>query len=82
MADTLSVQLLAFNSASRTYAYQLLTQELSKSVTGFNAFVRKYLDPYLTANVSTQFMDDVGCGAETFGKLKSNLQKIFACMSC
>ena len=45
IADPLSVQLLAFNFASRIYAYQVLAQRLSKSVTGFSAFVRKCLYP-------------------------------------
>ena len=54
MADPLSVQLLAFNFASSTYAYKVLAQGLSKSVTGFSAFVRKYLDQCLAANLCTQ----------------------------
>ena len=57
MADPLSVQLLAFNFASRTMAYQRLARGLNKSVTGFSAFVRIYLEPCLSANICTQFMD-------------------------
>ena len=78
MADSLSVQLLAFNFVSRTYAYKVLAQGLSKSVTGFSAFVRKYLDQCLAANLCTQFMDDSGSGAENFAEIKENLTKIFA----
>ena len=44
MADHLSVQLLLFNFASRTYAYTRLAQGLNKPVTGFSSFVRSYLD--------------------------------------
>ena len=47
MADDLSVQLLAFNFGSRTYAYKCPAQGLSKSVTGFSSFIRHYLDPCL-----------------------------------
>ena len=36
MADDLSVQLLAFNFGSRTFAYNCLAQGLNKSVTGFS----------------------------------------------
>ena len=34
MADDVSVQLLAFNFASRIYAYKCLAQGLNKSLTG------------------------------------------------
>ena len=49
MADTLSVQLLAFNFASRTMAYERLARGLNRAATEFNAFVRNYLDPCLSA---------------------------------
>ena len=66
MADSLSVQLLSFNFASRAYAYSRLAQSLNKSVTGFSSFATSYLDACLAANLCTQFMDDIGCGVETF----------------
>ena len=78
MADPLSVQLLAFNFASRTYTYKVLAQGLNKSVTGFSAFVRNYLDQCLAAKICTQFMDDIGSGAENFEEMKENVTKIFA----
>ena len=77
MADPLSVQLLAFNFASRTMAYQRLARGLNRSVTGFSAFVRNYLEPCLSANICTQFMDDIGCGAESVEQLIPNLRLIF-----
>ena len=39
MADDISVQLLAFNFALRTYAYKCLAQGLNRSVTGFSSFI-------------------------------------------
>ena len=69
MADPLSVQLLAFNFASRNMPYQGIVGGLKKSVTGFSAFVRNYLEPCLPANVCTQFMDDIGCGVESVEEL-------------
>ena len=69
MADPLSVQLLSFNFASRTYAYTILAQGLNKSVTRFSSFVRTYLDSCLAANLCTQFKDDIGCGVESFEQL-------------
>ena len=80
MADPLSVQLLAFNFASRTMAYQRLARGLNRSVTGFSAFVRNYLGPCLSANVCTQFMDDIGCGVESVEQLIPNLRLIFKCL--
>ena len=69
MADDLSVQLLAFNFGSRTYAYKCLAQGLSKSVTGFRSFIRHYLDPCLAADLCTQFMDDIGSAVNNFDQL-------------
>ena len=80
MADDQSIQLLAFNYSSRTYAHKFLAQRLAKSATGFNAFIRNYLDPCLAAGSCTQFMDDIGCGVEKFEKLVPNLRKIFGCV--
>ena len=79
MADETSVQLFAFNFASRTYAYKCLAQGLSKSVTGFSAFVRYYLDPCLAARLCTQFMDDIGSAVD-FLDLIPSLRKIFDCV--
>ena len=70
MADPLSVQLLSFNFASRTYAYTRLAQGLNKSVTGFSSFVRSYLDSCLAANLCTQFMDV--CTSKIFDCLRKS----------
>ena len=80
MADDVSVQLLAFNFASRTYAYKCLAQGLNKSVTGFSSFVRHYLDPCLAADICTQFMDDIGSAVTNFEELIPSLRKIFECI--
>ena len=80
MADDLSVQLLAFNFGSRTYAYKCLAQGLSKSVTGFSSFIRHYLDPCLAADLCTQFMDDIGSAVNNFDELIPTLSKIFECV--
>ena len=79
MAD-LSVQLLDFNFASRTMAYQRLARGLNRSVTGLSAFVRNYLEPCLSANLCTQFMDDIECGVESIDQLIQNLRQIFICL--
>ena len=80
LADDLSVQLLAFNFASRTFAYNCLAQGFNKSVTGFSSFVKHYLDPCLAANICTQFMDDVAAGVNNFDEMIPALRKIFDCL--
>ena len=45
MADQRSVEMLASNFASRTFAYKRLAQGLSRSVSLFSSFMREYLDP-------------------------------------
>ena len=44
MADQRSVELLAFNFASRTFAYRRLAQGLSRALSAFSSFMREYLD--------------------------------------
>ena len=80
MADDLSVQLWAFNFASRTFAYNCLAQGLNKSVTGFSSFVKHYLDPCLAANVCTQIMEDIAAGVKNFDEMIPALRKIFDCL--
>ena len=72
--------LLAFNFASRTFAYNCLAQGLNKSVTGFSSFVKHYLDPCLAANVCTQFMHDIAAGVNNFDEMIPALRKIFDCL--
>ena len=43
MADQRSVEMLALNFASRTFAYKRLAQGLSRSVSAFSSFMREYL---------------------------------------
>ena len=49
MADQRSAEMLAFNFASRTFAYKGLAQSLSRSVSAFSSFMREYLDPVVKA---------------------------------
>ena len=82
MADPLSVQLLAFNFASRTFAYTRLAQGLSRSVSAFSSFMRKYLDPCIANDQFCQYVDDLGTAAHNFDELYSNLESIFYCIRC
>ena len=63
MADERSVEMLAFNFASRTFAYKRLAQGLSRSVFAFSSFMREYLDPVVKADQCAQYVDDMGIAA-------------------
>ena len=80
MADPLSVQLLAFNFLSRTFAYLRLAQGLSRSVSAFSSFMRKYLYPCIVADQCFQYVDDLGTAASTFEEFATNLEAIFKCV--
>ena len=80
MADMESIQLLAFNFESRTYAFQRLAQGLSRSVTSFSSFMRKYLDSCIAADRCFQYVDDVGSAAHTAEEMISNVEAIFQCI--
>ena len=59
MAAQRSVEMLAFNFASRTFAYKRLAQGLSRSVSAFSSLMREYLDPVVKADQCAQYVDDI-----------------------
>ena len=65
MADQKSVQLLAFNFASRTFVYLRLAQGLSRSLSSFSNFIREYLDKARKADKCAQYVDDIGIATNT-----------------
>ena len=80
MADQQSIELFAFNFASRTFAYQRLTQRLSRSLSAFSSFIREYLDPAIKADQCAQYVDDIGIAANTPEQLIKNLRAVFQCL--
>ena len=50
MADYQSIRMLAFNFASRPFAYRRLAQGLSRSLSAFSSFMREYLDKAIKAD--------------------------------
>ena len=76
MADEQSVQLPAFNFASRTFAYLRLGQGLNRSLSAFNSTVRVYLEPLVKADKCAQYVDDNGIAAHTVDELTSNIQAV------
>ena len=77
MADEQSVQLLAFNFGSRTFAFLRLAQCLNRSLSAFNSTVREYLDPLVKADKCAQYVDDIGIAANTAEELVNNIEAVF-----
>ena len=80
MADQQSIELLAFNFASGTFAYRRLAQGLSRSLTAFSSFIREYLDSVIRADQCAQYVDDIGIAANTPEQLIKNLRAVFQCL--
>ena len=80
MADQRSVEMLAFNFATRTFAYKKLAQGLSRSVSAFSSFMREYLDPVVKADQCAQYVDDIGIAANNATDLTRNIRAIFRCI--
>ena len=73
MADQRSVEMLAFNFASRTFAYKRLAQGLCRSLSAFSSFMREYLDTVIKADQCAQYVDDIGIAANNAKDLTRNL---------
>ena len=54
MADQRSIEMLAFNFASRTFAYKRLAQGLSSALSAFSSFMREYLDKVIKVTSSVR----------------------------
>ena len=79
MADQRSIEILAFNFASRTFAYRRLAQGLSRSLSAFSSFMREYLDKVIKADQRAQYVDDIGIAANDTDHLITNLRATFKC---
>ena len=77
MADQRSVEMLAFNFASRTFAYRRLAQGLSRSVFAFSSFMREYLDPVVKADQCAQYVDDIGIAINNATDLTGKIRAVF-----
>ena len=77
MADQRSVEMLAFNFASRTFADKRLAQGLSRSVSAFSSFMREYLDPVVKAEQCAQYVDDIGIATNNATDLTRNIRAVF-----
>ena len=80
MADQRSVEMLAFNFASRIFAYKTLAQGLSRSLSAFSSFMREYLDPVVKADQCAQNVDNTGNAANNARDLTRNIRAVFMCV--
>ena len=60
MADQRSIEMLAFNFASRTFGYRRLAHGLSRALSAFSSFIRKNLVKVIRADQCAQYVDDIG----------------------
>ena len=80
MADQRSFEMLAFNFASRTFAYKRLAQGLSRALSAFSSFMREYLDKIIKADQCAQYVDDIGIAANSVTQLIRNIRAVFECI--
>ena len=80
MADQRSIEMLAFNFASRTFTYRRLAQGLSRALSAFSSFMKEYLDRVIKADQCAQYVDDTGIAANDAEHLIKNLRATFECI--
>ena len=80
MADQRSIEMLAFNFASRTFAYKRLAQGLSRALSASSSFMREYLDKVIKADQCAQYVDDIGIAANSVTQLIRNIRAVFECI--
>ena len=80
MADQRSNEMLAFNFASRTFAYKRLAQGLSRALSAFSSFMREYLDKVIKADKCAQYVDDIGTAENSVTQLIRNIRAVFECI--
>ena len=73
------MEMLAFNFASRIFAYKRLAQGFSRSVSAFSNFMREFLDPVVKADQCVQYIYDFGIAAKNATDLTRNIRAVFKC---
>ena len=77
MADQRSVEMHAFNSASKTFAYMRLAEGLSRSESAFSSFMNEYLDPVVKADQRAQYVEEIGISPNNGKVLTRNFRAVF-----
>ena len=77
MADKRSIEKLAFNVASKPFAYRRLAQGLSRALSAFSSCMGYYLAKINKADQSAQCVNDIGIAANDAEQFNKNLKAIF-----
>ena len=77
MADQRSIEMLACNFASRTFAYIRLAQGPSRDLSAISSFMRECLDRVIKADQFAQDVDDIGIAANSVTQLIRNIRAVF-----
>ena len=80
MADQRSIEMLAFNFASRTFVYKRLAQGLSRALSAFSSFLREYLDKVIKADPCSQYVDNIGKATISATQLIQKIRAVFECI--
>ena len=81
MADQQSIDLLAFNFASPTFAYRRMAQGLCRSHRHFRAsYANILIDPVIKTGQCAPYVADIGIAANTTQQLIKNLPAVFQCL--
>ena len=76
MVDYESIQMVAFNFASRTFAYRWLAQGLNRSLSAFSSFMREYLAEANKAGECAENVDDIGITANNTKQFCANIRTV------
>ena len=77
MADQRSIEMLAFNYASRAFAYKRLAQGLNRALFAFSSFLREYLDKVIKDDQCAQYVDGIWIAANYVTQLIRNIRAVF-----
>ena len=80
MADQRSVEMLAINFASRTSAYKVFAQDLSRSWSAFSSLMREYVDPVVKADHCARYLYDIGIAAKIATDVTRNTRAVCKCI--
>ena len=80
MADQKPIEMLAFNFASRTFAYRRLSQGLSRVLSAFSNFMREHLAHVINADQCAQYVEDIVIAALDADHLITNPRATFECI--
>ena len=79
MANQLSIEMIAFNFVSKTFAYRKLAQGLSRAISFFSSFIREYLVKVTKADQCAQYDDDIGIALNDAEQLINKFRAAFQC---